>query len=37
MGEGRIIADKPMVELIKDPHPLIQRYFEGDRVKRRTG
>ena len=35
LGEGRVLADGPMAELVKNPHPLIQDYFSGDRANRR--
>lgn len=35
LGEGRVLADAPMAELVKNPHPLIQDYFSGDRANRR--
>jgi len=33
IGEGRVLADKPMVQLYKDEHPLIQSYFSGERAR----
>lgn len=35
LGEGVVLADAPMAEMVKNPHPLIQAYFSGDRAKRR--
>lgn len=37
IGEGRVLADKPMVQLCKDEHPLIQAYFSGERARNREG
>ncbi|WP_077928395.1 ABC transporter ATP-binding protein [Wohlfahrtiimonas populi] len=31
LGEKKILAYKPIGELVKDPHPLIQHYFQGPR------
>ncbi|OYQ70462.1 ABC transporter ATP-binding protein [Wohlfahrtiimonas chitiniclastica] len=31
LGEKKILAYQPMSELVKDPHPLIQKYFQGPR------
>lgn len=31
LGEKKILAYQPMPELVKDPHPLIQKYFQGPR------
>jgi len=35
IGEGRVLADRSMVELYQDPHPLIRSYFSGHRAKRK--
>ena len=32
LGEGRVIADQSMSEMVKNPHPLIKEYFSGDRA-----
>ncbi len=37
IGEGRVLADKPMVQLCKDEHPQIQSYFSGKRAVVRKG
>lgn len=29
IGEGEVLAIEPMSQLVKNPHPLIQAYFEG--------
>jgi phospholipid/cholesterol/gamma-HCH transport system ATP-binding protein len=34
MGEGKIIADAPLLELCGHEHPLIQQYFSSERAKR---
>jgi phospholipid/cholesterol/gamma-HCH transport system ATP-binding protein len=31
LGEGCVLADQPMTELHKNPHPAIQSYFSGHR------
>lgn len=31
LGEGRVLANQPMAELRKNPHPAIQSYFSGHR------
>lgn len=31
MGEGKILAAEPMLELVKNTHPAIQTYFSGPR------
>lgn len=31
LGEGKVLAALPMKELVKQPHPLIQKYFSGVR------
>jgi len=33
LGEGKVLAIAPMVELMKNPHPLIQEFFNGPRGK----
>ncbi len=35
LGDKRVLAVKPMAELIKDPHPLIQEYFTSARTQRK--
>ena len=35
IGEGRVLADKPMLQLSQDEHPLIQSYFSGQRARAR--
>lgn len=35
LGEGRVLADQPMAELHKNPHPAIQSYFSGHRSRRK--
>lgn len=35
LGEGRVLADQPMAELRKNPHPAIQSYFSGHRSRRK--
>ncbi|EKD91766.1 MAG: hypothetical protein ACD_29C00392G0001 [uncultured bacterium] len=37
IGEGKILAAKPMVELYQDPHPLIRDYFSGHRARGKYG
>lgn len=37
MGEGVVLAAKPMAELVKDPHPEIQSYFSGVRTQQYQG
>lgn len=34
IGDGKILAAKPMKELYQDPHPLIRDYFSGNRASR---
>ncbi|MAZ39429.1 MAG: ABC transporter ATP-binding protein [Legionellales bacterium] len=34
LGEQKVLANKPMAELVKDSHPLIQDYFANERSKR---
>lgn len=34
LGDKRVLAVKPIAELIKDPHPLIQAYFASSRTQR---
>lgn len=34
LGEGKVLAQKPIRQMIKDPHPLIQAFFNGPRGKR---
>lgn len=34
LGEGKMLAVAPLVELKKNPHPLIQAYFSGRRSQR---
>jgi phospholipid/cholesterol/gamma-HCH transport system ATP-binding protein len=36
LGEGKILAAKPIRELVKDPHPEIQEYFSGVRGQRES-
>jgi phospholipid/cholesterol/gamma-HCH transport system ATP-binding protein len=31
LGEGQVLDVKPMAELVKNPHPLIQEFFSGPR------
>jgi phospholipid/cholesterol/gamma-HCH transport system ATP-binding protein len=31
LGEGRVLAEQPMSELVKNPDPIIQNYFSGPR------
>ncbi len=31
IGEGKVLAEASMKELVKNPHPLIQNYFKGKR------
>lgn len=33
MGEGKMLAELPMKELVQHPHPIIQNYFSGARGK----
>jgi len=35
LGEGRVLADQPMMELHKNPHPAIQSYFSGHRSRKK--
>jgi phospholipid/cholesterol/gamma-HCH transport system ATP-binding protein len=35
LGDKRVLAVKPIAELIKDPHPLIQEYFASARTERK--
>ncbi len=35
LGDGKVLALKPMSELVKDPHPKIQSYFTGPRSTER--
>ncbi len=35
LGDKRVLAVKPMAELVKDPHPLIQEYFASARTQRK--
>lgn len=37
LGEKKILAYKPIEELVKDPHPLIQHYFQGPRGRATEG
>ncbi|GAA5093679.1 ABC transporter ATP-binding protein [Wohlfahrtiimonas larvae] len=37
LGEKKILAYKPIGELVKDPHPLIQHYFQGPRGRATEG
>jgi phospholipid/cholesterol/gamma-HCH transport system ATP-binding protein len=34
MGEGKIIANSPLAELVQMGHPLIEQYFSSDRAQR---
>jgi phospholipid/cholesterol/gamma-HCH transport system ATP-binding protein len=34
LGEKKVLAVKPIAELIEDPHPLIHQYFSTERSKR---
>ena len=36
LGDGKVLAEQPMQDLVKNPNPLIQRYFEGPRGELRT-
>jgi phospholipid/cholesterol/gamma-HCH transport system ATP-binding protein len=33
LGDGKVLADEPMDVLVKNPHPLIQSYFTGERAE----
>jgi phospholipid/cholesterol/gamma-HCH transport system ATP-binding protein len=35
LGEGKVLACCPMLELVKHPHPIIQAYFAGKRGQSR--
>lgn len=35
LGEGQVLADAPIDQLAQHPHPLIQRYFSGERYQQR--
>ncbi|MCD6044920.1 MAG: mkl [Gammaproteobacteria bacterium] len=35
LGDKRVLAVKPMAELIKDPNPAIQEYFSSERTQRK--
>lgn len=35
LGDKRVLAVKPIAELIKDPNPLIQEYFASSRTQRK--
>lgn len=35
LGDKRVLAVKPIAELIHDPHPLIQEYFANSRTQRK--
>lgn len=35
LGEGKVLAALPMLELVKEKHPLIQAYFSGGRSQAR--
>lgn len=35
IGDGRVLAAKPMHELVEDPHPLIRLYFSNPRAMER--
>jgi phospholipid/cholesterol/gamma-HCH transport system ATP-binding protein len=35
LGDKRVLAVKPMAELVKDSHPLIQEYFASARTQRK--
>lgn len=35
VGEGKILADCSMAELVTHPHPLIQEYLSGPRIQQR--
>ncbi len=35
LGDKRVLAVKPMAELVCDPHPVIQAYFASARTKRK--
>ncbi len=35
LGDKRVLAVKPIAELIEDPHPLIQEYFASSRTQRK--
>lgn len=35
IGEGKVLAAEPMLQLTKEKHPLIQSYFSGQRAKTR--
>ena len=35
LGDKRVLAVKPMAELVKDPNPLIQAYFASARTQRK--
>lgn len=37
LGEGKVLAEKPIHEMIKDPNPLIQAFFNGPRGRKLDG
>jgi phospholipid/cholesterol/gamma-HCH transport system ATP-binding protein len=37
LGEGRVLADEPMGDLLKNTHPAIQSYFSGHRAQGGVG
>ncbi len=37
LGDGQVLAALPMAEMVKQTHPLIQKYFSGERSKVRNG
>ena len=37
LGEGKVLAFKPMQQLVEDPHPLIRHYFSGPRNEKFGG
>lgn len=37
LGEGKVLCIGPMAEIIKNPHPLIQKFFNGPRGRAAEG